>query len=598
MRFLLREIFALWRATGLRGFPIGTEILNYRLEYLIPDLVAALNVSLLVFPQAIVYALLAGLPVEYGLYGAIVATLLSSIFSGSRVLNLGPTNSTAVLMLSAFTACGFQPDQFTVFLPIVLVLTGTFLIVGSMLNVASLVRYVSKSVIFGYVSAVIIIMIINQIHCVLGFELNIVSDRVVTFFDVFKATIFGLKDIRWISVAMALCTWGLYTLWRNVAPRSPYVALTIFTVSALSYSLVNFFHCDIPVLERICIYNWKASLSGFNLDNLSSMTSVALALSFICLLDGTTILKTLSVHMKDKIDINQMVFGMGWANIGCGLCSGMPASGSLVRSSANYFSGAKTSLTSFYCGIFCMLGVALLGPFFNYIPKAGLATILILFGLDLFDKKSIRVILNSNKMDIYVFYTTAVTSFFIPLHLSVFLGVFLSIILFLKKASMLEFYEYISEGDGFWQNKLGEYPTEKPELSVVHVEGNLFFGSSEIFQEQIKMVCRRPQLKVIILKLRNAYHIDATCLLALKDLIAYTRRLNRYLILCEVKKPLYESLKRSGVLNELDRRCLFFDNLRHLNASMKKALEFAEEIVGDQIAVHILKRKKTNDQDE
>ena len=159
---------------------------------------AGLNVALLVFPQAMVYALLAGLPVEYGLYGAIIATLVSALFSGSRVLNLGPTSSTAVLMMSMFTACGIPLNKFTEVLPPVLVLTGFFLIVSSFFNVASLVQYISRSVIFGYVTAVIVIMIVNQVHNVLGFELPLTTDdNVITFFDILSA---DLGNILFFSV--------------------------------------------------------------------------------------------------------------------------------------------------------------------------------------------------------------------------------------------------------------------------------------------------------------------------------------------------------------------------------------------------------------
>ena len=161
---VFKEIFSLWRDTRLEFLPVSKEILKYNKDCFWPDLFAGLNVALLVFPQAMVYALLAGLPVEYGLYGAIIATLVSALFAGSRVLNLGPTGSTAVLMMSMFTTCGIPLHQFTEVLPPVLVLTGFFLIVSSFFNIASLVQYISRSVIFGYVTAVIIIMIVNQLH--------------------------------------------------------------------------------------------------------------------------------------------------------------------------------------------------------------------------------------------------------------------------------------------------------------------------------------------------------------------------------------------------------------------------------------------------
>lgn len=578
--------------SDLRFLPISFEILKYRTEYLIPDIVSGLAVSLLVFPQSMIYALLAGLPIEFGIYGAIVATTMSSFFSGSRFLNLGPTNSTAVLLLSSFIACNIPPDQVGCFLPIVLIMAGTFLVISAFLNVASMIRYISKSVILGYMTAVIVIMIINQLHNVLGFELNIAHDRSTTLFDVLKSTVVGLKDISFSSLGMSLLTIFLYKMWHKIAPNSIFIALTIISVSLTSYLLIKNFNCNIQTLNKIYVSSWTFSFAGLNFDNMSLMANTALALTFICLIDGTTILKTLSARTGKQIRVNQMVYGMGLANIGCGLCSGMPASGSLLRSSTNYISGAKTSLTSLFCGIFCLMGLFFFGPFFNYVPKAGLSMLIILLGCNLFEKTSIRIILNSNPSDICVFFATLIFSFVFPLNVSIFLGVSLSIILFLRKAAVPEFYEYVSENDeGFFQTDIKEISL-KSELSIIHVEGNLFFASADLFREQLREICKKPQLKAIILKLRNAFYIDATCLLALKELTYHMHNQRQFLILSEVRKQVYKTLKKTKLLDIIGVDNVFIDDFRHLNASTMKAMKHAQFLIGQkEIFVSVLVKK-------
>lgn len=590
---MFKEFFRLWRDTRLEFLPISKEILKYNKDYFWPDLFAGLNVTLLVFPQAMVYALLAGLPVEYGLYGAIIATLVSALFSGSRVLNLGPTSSTAVLLMSMFTACGVPLDKFTEVLPPVLVLTGFFLIVSSFFNVASLVQYISKSVIFGYVTAVIIIMIVNQVHNVLGFELPLATDdNVVTFFDICKATLFGIKDTDISSVLIAILVCFLYFFWKKVFPKSPVIALTIITISLITFILERFFECPIQVLDRVYASTWKASLQGFNLDNISNFANMALAISFICLIDGTTVLKLLAARMGKKAKINQMVFGMGVANLFCGLCSGMPASSSLVRSSANYASGAKTSLTSLFCGLFCLLGIVFFGPFFNYIPKSGLSMLIIILGLNLFDTQALKVVLHTHRSDACVFFITFIFAFLFPLNVSLYMGIIVSVALFMKKAAVPEFSEYNYEHGQFFQTPIGQ-GIENHELSIIHIEGNLFFGSSEVFLDQIREICKRPQLKVILLKLRNAFYIDATCLLALEELLRYMASNNRRLLLCEVSKPLFKLLKRSGLLDIIGPDNVFFDDPRNFNYSTAQALNYAQHLIGnDNIVVHILARKE------
>lgn len=588
---VFKEFFRLWRATRLEFLPVSKEILKYNKDCFWPDLFAGLNAALLVFPQAMVYALLAGLPVEYGLYGAIIANLVSALFSGSRVLNLGPTSSTAVLMMSMFTACGVPLSKFNEILPPVLVLTGFFLIVSSFFNVASLVQYISKSVIFGYVSAIIIIMIVNQVHNILGFELPLTTeDNVITFFDICKATIFGLKDIDISSVLIAILVCGLYYFWKRLFSKSPVIALTIISISSITFILKRFFECPIQVLDKVYASTWQASLQGFNFDNISNFSNMALAISFICLIDGTTVLKLLAARMGQKAKINQMIFGMGIANLFCGLCSGMPASSSLVRSSSNYSSGSKTSLTSLFCGLFCLLGIVFFGPFFNYIPKAGLSMLIIILGFNLFDIQALKVVLHTNRSDACVFFITFIFAFLFPLNISLYMGILVSIALFMKKAAVPTFFEYNYDHGQLFKTPIGQ-GIENPELSIIHIEGNLFFASSELFLEQIREICKRPQLKIILLKLRNALYIDATCLLAMEELLRYMASSNRRLLLCEVSKPFFKLLERSGLINIVGRDNVFFDDPNNLNYSTAQALDRAQHIIGcDNIVVRVLAR--------
>ena len=172
------------------------------------------------------------------------------------------------------------------------------------------------------------------------------------------------------------------------------------------------------------------------------------------------------------------------------------------------------------------------------------------------------------------------------------MGILVSVALFMKKAAVPEFSEYNYDHGQFFQTPIGQ-GIENPELSIIHIEGNLFFGSSEVFLDQIREICKRPQLKVILLKLRNAFYIDATCLLALEELLRYMASNNRRLLLCEVSKPLFKLLERSGLLDIVGRDNVFFDDPRNLNYSTAQALQHAQQLIGDDnIVVRILARKE------
>ena len=533
-----------------------------------------------------VYALMAGFPVEYGIFGALLSSIAAAIFSGSHVLNMGPTNSTAVVLLSAFTTAGIFPERYGEFAPSVLFLTGIFLIVGAFFNIASLVRYISKSVIWGYMCAVTAIMIVNQIHNALGFELHFPDGTKRTFLNTLYATVIGLQQTDGASLFLCVLCIAFFYGWGKIFPRGPVIALTVLSIAFASTLLSCMFRISPQTLHAVHIGDWKPSLSGFTREHLHDMAGTAFVLSFVALIDGTAILQTLSARMGKRCNINQMVFGMGWANVLCGIGSGMPSSCSLVRSTANYISGAKTAVAGLFGAFFCFLGILVFGPLFNFVPKSGLSMMIILLGFGLFEKHSLRIILKTDRADACVFVWTFLSSFLFPINVSIILGILISIALFLKKAAAPSFREYAQATVGSPLPADGNDPSE---VSVIHAEGHLFFGSAELFRDQIRTVCKRPQLKIIIIQLRGVFHIDATCLLALEELLRYMRANNRRLILTGVNPQALKIFKRSGLYDTVGANFIFPDDERRTGQPMQAAIECARQLTGkDKMVVRLL----------
>ncbi|MDR2396491.1 MAG: STAS domain-containing protein [Puniceicoccales bacterium] len=584
-----------WKKNGLNILPIRQDFSRYNLEKLRQDAFAGLSVTLIVFPQAMAYALLAGLPIEYGLYGATVAAFVAALFAGSHFLSLGPTNATAALLVNSFATLGIPTEKMPILLPTLLVLTGGFLILSAFLNLANVVQYVSRSVISGYITAVVIIVIVNQIHNVLGFNLATIQDNAFTFIDTCSATWSGLPGIEGSSVFISLITLYIHRFIKTKFPKSP-VALTIIALACLTYILQKVMNIQVQVLTSIDASVWHAPWVGFSLDNLNLVADSALILSFICLVDSTIVLKSLSSRIGQKANANQMAFGLGLANIFCGLFSGMPVSASLIRSSTNYTSGARTSFASLFCGCFCLLCIICLGPFFHYIPKAGLATLIIILACSFLDKHTLKVVITSTRSDTCVFFVTFVAAFLFPLSTAIYIGVFLSIALFLKKAAVPAFFEYTYDEN----NEISEFDPNTPilkqsEITIIHTEGNLFFASSEIFRDQMRMISERPSLKIIILKMRNVMYIDATCILALEELLYYMYLNKRVLILSEVNKYILKVLQRSKLIEFIGLENIFIDKRSQSNLSTALALKHAQNIIGDKnfyVRVLVVNNKK------
>jgi len=299
------------------------------------------------------------------------------------------------------------------------------------------------------------------------------------------------------------------------------------------------------------------------------------------------------------LDVNQDLLSVGLANLGCSLTGGMVASGSLTRSMLNVESGAKTRFASFYSGLYVfafaigIAGMATLGVrLIDYVPKCSLAALIIALSLSLFNWRHIRICLKSTRDDATVLFVTFIAALLAPLYVAIFIGVAVSISLFLRRASRPHLVEYEFSEYGELREMGESHKRPIPAISIVHVEGDLFFGAADLFRAQIQRTVADPTIQVIILRLKNARHLDATSVMALEDLIAFMRRKDRHLIVSGASRDVYRVLKKSGVLVTLQEGCdrkqgesnVFLAHPRNPNLSTRGALKRAQQLLGNEKA--------------
>lgn len=576
----------------LRYFPLRSSLSGYNANKATSDLRAGLNVALLAFPQGMAYAAIAGLPIQYGIFGSAVAALLGPILSGSRFIVLGPTNATSVLVFASFLGMGIvdQSEKLGL-ISLIVLLSGIFLILGAFLKVANLIQYISRSVVTGYITAAAIYIIINQLKKALGFEFILPEGS--TFLTVIWLTIKNLPMTHWPTLVISLVTAGMFWCLQRWFKALPNVAITLVVVSALAFAFNSFLDTQgiataIKTLSAIDATQWTVSLPPLQGDLISKVASVALVIAFLSVLEGTSIGKSLASRAGQKLDSNQEMLGMGLANIGCALYQGMPASGSLTRSQLNWNSGAATPLASIISGLLCAIGAYALGPYIQYIPVSVLGVLVIAIGLSLINRHVLRVVWNATGSDRIVFITTFAAALLIRLDFAIILGTGTSVLLFLRKAAQPELTEFSPDGEGQLAPAGSGSPSSAPEISIVHVEGDLFFGASELFRDQMRRVCEKPALKVVLLKMRNAYHLDATSVLALEELVRYMREQDRTLLVSEVRKDAVRIFKNSGLINIIGRENIFPDNPSNPTLATAKALKHAMQFMGTRDAdVHI-----------
>lgn len=583
----MEAIWVLAKTSALDPMPLRHELATYTAEKGRGDLRAGGNLALLDFPQAIVYAMVAGLPIEHGILCAAIAGLVGPLFSGTRFIVMGPTNATAVLLFGIFLGLGYGPEQRVASLPVLVGLSGTFLAFGALLRVANLLQYISRSVVTGYISAAAVYIVVNQLRVVLGIRFDVPEGG--TFFDVIALTVRHLPETH-VSAAVVAAVTGLgYWLFVRRAPKVPPVVGTIISVSVLAVvadfvfaraGLGRFLGERVAVMGGVDLRGWGFAPPAPDYGMVSQLAGPAMVLAFLCVLEGTSIGKSLAARGGGRLNANQAMLGMGMANLACAWGRAMPASGSLTRSQLCFDSQGRTPVASMVSGALCVVGAVLVGPLLRFVPKPTLAILVIFIGFSLIDRHVIRVVMRSTKSDATVFLATFISALLVRLDFAIILGALISIVLFLKKVSTPELVEYSFNEQGNLYEIEGAGKRPNPKISIVHVEGELFFGASELFRDQARRVCEDPNLKVIILRMRNAYRLDATSVLALEELIRYMRETDRALIISGARKDVYKVVRNSGLLDVLGRENFFMGAPENPNVATRNALKRAQEILG------------------
>lgn len=582
-QYLKQAAIAAKEYNGLDFFPLRKSLSGYQNDFkghLVGDTRAGFNVALLAFPQGMAYALIAGLPIQYGIYGSAIAAMVAPIFAKSHYITLGPTNATSVMLLSAFASLGIAGTQMLSLVPLLILMVGPFVVVGAYFKVANFVQYISRSVITGYITAAALLIIANQIPKAIGLSL---PRKGATFYDSITLIASSIETVHWITVGISLVTVVLYVWLDRFFKALPNVAICLVTLSLLAALTVGH-DTGVAFLSGINAADWSFQAPALSLANIQLLASPALAIALLCILEGISIGKSLAAKTGARLNANQAMFSIGMANISCAFFSGMPASGSLTRSSLSATSGGRSVLASYISGAIVFIGAFVLGPYTRFIPQCTLAVLVIAIGISLLNKHAIRIVTRSTKSDAIVFGSTFISGLLMPLDMAIYIGVGISIILFLKKVARPEMIEYAFNQEGYLAEVETPEQRSTPEVSIVHVEGELFFGAADLFRDQMRRICEDPNLKIVVLKMRNAHNMDATAVMALEELLLYMAEKKRYLILSEVKTDLIRVLKNSGIYDTIEARNIFTDEPSNPTLSTAKALKRAKIHLGNTVA--------------
>lgn len=520
------------------------------------DLVAGLTVAAVSLPQAMAYALIAGVDPKFGVYSAIVVTAVASIFGSSSHLINGPTSAISLLVFSSLAF--LDPENRTaVFeaLFVLGVLVGVFQILIAVFKLGDLTRYISESVIIGFMAAAAFLLAIGQLGNALG-----VHDKGNGHMQVLHRawlTLFHGDAVNYRALSISVAAIALAVALRKLVRRFNWPQIDLLAVLVITALVAYAAGWSVPGRNgRTAVSiagKIPASLPALHIpevhtSQLGDLSQGALAIAFIGLIEALSIAKAIAHQTEQKIDYNRQILAEGLANLTGGFFQCLPGSGSLSRSAINHQSGAATRFSGIIAAATVAVALLLFAPLLRYVPQAALAGLLLVTAVRLVDFKRLIYTVKASRYDAGLVILTAATGVAIDLDKAVLLGVALSILLFVPRAAKLKAAELIVTPERVVRERL---PGDRldPSTVIYDLEGELFFGAAPELERYLDMLRARiktEDIKVVILRLKRVRHPDAVCIERLERFLREVSARGVTVLLAGVQPDTLAILRNTG----------------------------------------------------
>lgn len=571
------------RTSLLRRLPAIDALRTYSLRAFSADLFAGLTVATVAVPQGLAYAIVAGLPPQYGLYTAIVMTTVGAILDSSKQLINGPTNA---ISIAVFSAIAMVPEAERVEVAVLLALLIGLIQLGiTLLKLGDLTRYVSHSVIVGFTLGAAVLLFIGQFRVALGIkeggspEQSFLMRSYLTYASGPSVNIWALG----IAAGTIIFTLLIERLNRYLLKfsrfRLPGFLLAVIGSGLLvaaggleqKVSVIGSMPQSLPSFESPLV-TWQ---------RVREYAPEALAIALLGLLEAIAMAKAIAAHTRQKIDVGQQCLSEALANVAGSFFQCYPGSGSLTRSALNHQAGAATQ----WSGVISAAGVAgavlVAAPLAAHIPRAAIAGILLITAVRLVDRRDLTYFVRTSRFDAIIVATTAITAVAISVEFCLLVGVLLSFLMYVPRAGAIHRTEMSVVGPRRIRERAdGDPPCNK--LAIFSLEGEMFFGAVPDLERHLEVAEERVRsgTQIVILRVRGLRNPDAVCIQHLDHWVERIKALNGRVLIAGIQPDLEVGLEKSGAADRIGRDCLF-NALQGPPSGLVRAVERAYAILGN-----------------
>lgn len=570
----LAQLYRLVPALGL--------LRHYRASDARADTLAGLTVATVAVPQAVAYAMVAGLPAEYGLYTAIVMTAIGSLFASSRQLINGPTNAISIAVFSV--VAGVADPELRVQAVILLTLmVGVIQMLIWALRMGDLTRYISHSVIIGFTLGAGALIVLDQLKNLLG--LTSVGDVHDHFLYRFWRTLSEGGGIHTETFAVGLGAAVLLIVLRSLKERLGWRFLPdlflVVLISALAVAWFDLAEKGVKVVGAVPASLPSFETPVFNASFITDMASGALAIAVLGLLEAIAMAKAIASQTGHKLDINQQCLSEGLANTAGSFFQCIPGSGSLTRSAINHQAGAVTQWSGVIAAVAVGAIMLALASYAQYVPRSALAGILIVTAWKMIHWKTVAYHLRATRFDAAIVGVTAFSAVAISVEFCILIGILMSFMLTVPRAGRMRRTEFVVSPEGTIHERL---PEDQP-CSRIHIyglEGELFFGAATALESHFEAIERRlgEDTRVIVLRMKRLRNPDAVGLSVVQAFLERMKARGVKVLLCGVRAHMYDTMLRAGLGHLFGTKDVFLEQPVRETSTML-AIRHAYELIGE-----------------
>lgn len=538
----------------LNWFPSSRSVLR-------ADFFAGLTVALVLIPQSMAYADLAGLPPWVGLYAAFLPVVIGGLWGSSNHLQTGPVAMIGLLTASALGSVAAEGSQAYIGLASALAfMVGTLWLFFAYFRLSFVINFLSRPVVEGFVHAAAIIIATSQLGALLGIHVERGEHYLTDLVKMFR--LFG--EINWTSCGLGGGALLLLLIGRRYFPKWP-MALLVVAVSSLLVCQLGL--SDPMVTERplAIVGEIPRGVPGFvwavpSWRDLVHLLPGALTIAFVGFMEMCSVARALAVRSRQKLNLNQEMYGQALASFSSAFTGGFPVSGSFSRSALNYVSGARSGMSSVFTGAFVMIFLLVCSDWLYYLPKAVLSAIIIAAVVRLLNFGQLWHFMVVNRADGIAAFGCFFATLLMAPHLEqgIVFGASISILIHLYRLMHPHVALLGLHPDGAMRDAEAHNLKTDPNLPAIRLDGRLFFANAAYFEEIVHHTCdEHPQARYLVVVCDAINGIDASGTEMLKELTAYLREKGVQLLFVGVKSNVFKVMHRSGLDKMVGRENMF-----------------------------------------